>query len=293
MPTSISHIAFVLGALLIETKRPRTGWPVLSLLGLAGLLRPEAWLFSGAYLLYLAYSDPDRPHGRLAPLALLFRPNGLLPLTALAAAAPLAWAAFDLAVTGDPLYSLTGTRDTVSTLHRQSGILDALHYGPRRLGEMCESRFCSPPPGLALTLALLRRRVAVGAAATAVAVGAFLLLATAGLAVITRYLLLPGVLIAIFAAAGALGWLSLDRDHPWRLRWAAFGAVAIVAILVFVPQQANRLSDLRAKVGEQEQIRDDLQAPTSRKQAGPVPPIAAARIAFTGTIKECPSWPYG
>ncbi len=262
----LPYIAFVLGALLVETKRPRAGWPVLALLGLAGLLRPEAWLFSAAYLLYLAYTQSGRPEGRLAPIALLFKPGGLLPLTVLASAAPIAWAAFDLAVTGDALYSLTGTQDTVLTLHRQSGLLDALHYGPRRLGEIVrEPVLFAAAGGFAVTLALLRRRVAVGAAATTVAVGAFLVLAAAGLAVITRYLLLPGTLIAIFAAAGALGWLSLDRGNPWRLRWAAFGAVAIVAMLVFAPQQANRLSDLRAKIADQERIRDDL-----HQTAGPI-----------------------
>ncbi len=49
----LPYIALVLGALLIETKRPRAGWPVLALLIPAGLLRPEAWLFSLAYLAYL------------------------------------------------------------------------------------------------------------------------------------------------------------------------------------------------------------------------------------------------
>ena len=50
----IPYIALVLGALVIETRRPRAGWPVLALLALAGLLRPEAWLFSFAYFAYLA-----------------------------------------------------------------------------------------------------------------------------------------------------------------------------------------------------------------------------------------------
>ena len=50
----IPYIALCLGALVIETRRPRAGWPVLALLALAGLLRPEAWLFSIAYLAYLA-----------------------------------------------------------------------------------------------------------------------------------------------------------------------------------------------------------------------------------------------
>jgi len=36
----------VLAALAIETRRRRAGWPVIALLDLAGLLRPEAWLFA-------------------------------------------------------------------------------------------------------------------------------------------------------------------------------------------------------------------------------------------------------
>jgi hypothetical protein len=239
---------------------------VLALLGLAGLLRPEAWLFSGAYLVYLAYSDPEKPKGRLTPLGSLFDPASLLPLTLLAAVAPFAWALFDLAVTGDPLYSLTGTQDTVSTLDRPTGLFDALRLAPRRIGEILrEPVLLGAAVGIVLTAWKLRaqkagtgRRSALMLAAAVVSLGAFLLLATAGLAVITRYLLLPSTILALFGAAGVLGWLSLDRDDPWRMRWAACGAVVVLAMLVFVPQQANRLSDLRAKVGDQEQIRDDL-----------------------------------
>ena len=42
----IPFLVLVLGALLLETRRPRAGVPVLALLALAGLLRPEAWLFA-------------------------------------------------------------------------------------------------------------------------------------------------------------------------------------------------------------------------------------------------------
>ncbi len=45
----------VLGALVVETRRPRAGAPVLALLALAGLLRPEAWVFSGLYWVYLFF----------------------------------------------------------------------------------------------------------------------------------------------------------------------------------------------------------------------------------------------
>ena len=56
----LPYIALCLAALLIETRRRRAGWPVLALLALAGLLRPEAWLFSFAYLAWLAYPTAHR-----------------------------------------------------------------------------------------------------------------------------------------------------------------------------------------------------------------------------------------
>ncbi len=59
----LPYIALCLGALLIESKRPRAGWPVLALLALAGLLRPEAWGFSIAYLAYLALWPEQPPSG--------------------------------------------------------------------------------------------------------------------------------------------------------------------------------------------------------------------------------------
>ncbi len=49
----LPYLLLVLGALLVESRRPRAGWPVLALLALAGLLRPEAWVFSGLYWVYL------------------------------------------------------------------------------------------------------------------------------------------------------------------------------------------------------------------------------------------------
>ena len=60
----LPYIALVLGALLIETKRPKAGWPVLALLIPAGLLRPEAWLFSLAYLAYLLIDFQKLPQRR-------------------------------------------------------------------------------------------------------------------------------------------------------------------------------------------------------------------------------------
>src|SRR3954452_12730095 len=61
----LPYIALCLGALLIESRRPRAGWPVLVPLVLAGLLRPEAWLFSLAYLAWLCVDVDRSPEGRI------------------------------------------------------------------------------------------------------------------------------------------------------------------------------------------------------------------------------------
>jgi hypothetical protein len=56
----VPYVLLVLWALLIAVRRPRAGAPVLALLALAGLLRPEAWVFSGLYWLYLVGLVPRR-----------------------------------------------------------------------------------------------------------------------------------------------------------------------------------------------------------------------------------------
>src|ERR671917_1498844 len=42
----IPFAALVIGAVLLEARRPRRGAPVLALLAIAGLLRPEAWVLA-------------------------------------------------------------------------------------------------------------------------------------------------------------------------------------------------------------------------------------------------------
>src|SRR4051812_36694233 len=117
----IPYLALVLGALLVETRRPRSGAPVLALLALAGLLRPEAWLFSAAYVVWLLLPGVRSSlHGDGPRSAAAWRDAA--PLLALAAAAPLLWGLHDLLLTGDPLHSLIGTRDNAATLGRVTGI---------------------------------------------------------------------------------------------------------------------------------------------------------------------------
>ena len=51
----IPYLAFVVWAAALEAERPRRGWPVLVLLALASLMRPEAWLLIGLYWLWIGW----------------------------------------------------------------------------------------------------------------------------------------------------------------------------------------------------------------------------------------------
>jgi hypothetical protein len=235
----------VLGALLTETRRPRAGAPVLALLALAGLLRPEAWLFSLVYLAYLWRA----PRARGAPVV------------ALAAAGPALWSLTDLVITGDPLHSLLGTRDTAAELARITGLDDVPLTAPRRLGEILrEPVLFGAAGGGLLALARLRERARLGAVAGVVAFAAFCVLAAAGLPILGRYLLLPATILAIFCGAGVFGWAALERGDRWRRPWAWFGAVTIVLLVVFAPGQADRLEALRRALHRQDAIQADLAA---------------------------------
>ncbi|CAA9525713.1 MAG: hypothetical protein AVDCRST_MAG67-3574 [uncultured Solirubrobacteraceae bacterium] len=279
----IPFLVLVLGALLVETRRPRAGAPVLLPLAVAGLLRPEAWLFSGAYLLWLLWPGLRAAARRAGPRrAAAWRDAA--PLVLLAASAPLLWALHDLLLTGNPLHSLTGTRDNAALLGRVTGIEHVPAAVPRRLGEILrEPVLLAAAGGGLLALAWRRdRRVRLGAWAGALALGAFCVLAAAGLPIITRYLLLSATLLAIFAGAGVFGWLELPpgRERTW---WARFAAVALVALLVFVPSQIGRIDRLGDALARQEAIQRSLgelvaeqrlQRPVAVPNRRPIPLLA-------------------
>jgi hypothetical protein len=238
----IPYICLLLGALLVETHRRRAGTPVLVLIALAGLLRPEAWGFAIVYGWWLWRGGAlNRTH------------------VALIVGAPVLWALSDLAVTGDPLHSLTGTRSTAEDLGRVTGLQHVPTTLPRRLGEILrEPVLFGAAVGGVLSLWRLRSRALLGAVAGVLAVLAFCVLAGAGLSILTRYLLLPATILAIFAAAGVCGWTLLPREDPWRDRWKALAALTVVGMLVFVPSQVDRLRNTRSALVAQTHILDEL-----------------------------------
>ncbi len=290
------YLVLVLAALLVETRRPRAGPPVLALLALAGLLRPEAWLFSFAYVAWLlwpglrasarggAQSAPASRRGaaagpggagahdaasRRAAIAgsggagVPPRPSAAvrdaLPLLALATSGPLLWCLHDLLLTGNPLHSLTGTRDNAALLGRVTGLDNVPSALPRRIGEILrEPVLLAAAGGGVLALLWHRdRRTRLGAWAGVLAIAAFCVLAAAGLPIITRYVLLAGALLAIFAGAGVFGWMDL-RPGSQRTWWARFGALALLVLLLYLPSQAQRIERLGDALSRQEQIQGDL-----------------------------------
>lgn len=257
----LPFVALALGALLIETKRPRAGWPVLALLALAGLLRPEAWLFSVVYLAYLLLErDCTAERVRLRLRAAADRRQQAIWI-AIAAAGPVVWALFDLVTTGNPVYSFTSTRDTVELLERHTGPLELITYGPHELAQaMSVPGLIAGAAGIVLAIAFLRRRARLPLAAAILAGISFGLLGIAGLAIISRYMLLGAALLCVFGAVALLGWRLLPGTDPWRRRWQAIAAVVLLALIVGAPTQVDDVSQAADVLSEQQAIGDDLQS---------------------------------
>ncbi|MBS1676772.1 MAG: hypothetical protein JST08_05230 [Actinobacteria bacterium] len=288
----LPYIALCLGALYIEARKPRAGWPVLALLIPAGLLRPEAWGFAIVYWLWLAF-DVRRAHpdtgspstGRKLKHDLSFRPTNtgfrriwdafgweigwrgergtaeLAWLGLLALGGLIIWVLFDAITTGNPLYSLTGTQETVESLKRQTGPVDLVLYGPRRLGEVMQwPGMIGGFGGLVLGICLLRRRSALGFAAVVLALLGFAFLAAAGLAIIARYTMLAGAILSIFFALALLGWRFIDRGNPWRRRWQIFAGIVLAMVLIWLPNQWNLDRQVHTDLTNQGKIENDLSA---------------------------------
>jgi hypothetical protein len=263
----VPYILLVLSALLVETRRPRAGAPVLVLLGLAGLLRPEAWLFSGIYwvvlVVYSARSTPERTHMQLAQLALL------------AAAAPLIWVLSDLLVTGNAMWSLTNTKHTAEILGRETGISKVPEYIPRRIGAVLR-----PVPlvgaalGGVLSLAWLGKRARLAAAAGVLAVVVFAVMAAAGLPIDERYAFLAAAILCLFCGAGVFGWSALPKGDKRRPPWMAAGGLVLLALFATLPGQVRSAHHQLRNLAHQESIQDELLAMVHNKaialKCGPV-----------------------
>ena len=224
------YAALVIWAAALEARSPRRGTPVLALLTIAGLLRPEAWLLAGLYWLWL--------------LPTLSRPRALRAL-ALIATAPCLWVLFDLATTGDPTFSFSHTTNA-GMEDRTHGLHDLIVDGPRILGQQVRPAIMvAAALGYLLTIRYDRHgRWLV--AVTGATLLAFSVPVAAGTVANPRYLLPTVVLICVAAAACFTGWAGVAGRA--RVIWQAAAIVGLLAVVVTAIGQAERLRDLRHDV---------------------------------------------
>lgn len=218
----VAYLAAVIWAVALEASRPRRGTVVFVLLALAALMRPEAWLLSGAYFLWMFRGVS---WGRRVLYA------------ALTWVGPAIWVSLDWWATGDPLFSQTHTSELAGSLGRDKPVGEVPGLAVKYLINLDKAPiFAAGLGGLALAAYLVPRRVSAPAALWGVGLGTFLLIGLAGLSVIDRYLLVPSLMMMVFAAVAFAGWSMLE---PGRLRtgWmAGAGLLALAAVAFTVPR---------------------------------------------------------
>ena len=147
----VPFAALIVGAVLLEARRPRRGAPVLIVLAVAGLFRPEAWFLSGLYVLYTW--PAVSPRIRLA-------------FCALAASAPAIWMLSDLVIAHDALHSLHGTAALADEQDRRRHIGQVPYWTLQYFGyTLREPLVAGVPIGLAFAWLHRRRAAALPLAA--------------------------------------------------------------------------------------------------------------------------------
>jgi hypothetical protein len=256
----VSYVALIVWAVVLEVQRPRRGALVLLVLAAAGMLRPDAWVLSGAYWLWCSWRAESRTR---------------VKYLAIAASAPLVWAGLDAVVTGNPLYSLSATAGLAQELERTQGLSSVIAsvwtFGvridktPVLIGALA---------GLPLAIWLAPRRVLVPLAALGVLLLAFVAEGAVGASVIDRYLLGAATMMLLFCAVSIGGWAMLEPGSAMRRVWL-LGATALVAYGAISAATTLNLSTLRKTLAYHEDFHKGLE-------------VALANPTVKGSLRRCP-----
>lgn len=213
--------------------QPEHDWRVWALLLAAGLLRPEAWLLLGFYGAWLAWCSWRDSGSATAAAATLVR------AAAISAIAPGIWMLTDLLVTGDPLFSLTHTSSFAEELGRTKGAgeipsaMRAFFFNLTKAPVMAAGLV-----GGVLAFWFVPRRALLPAVLWLIGSGTFVLVGLAGLSVIDRYLLVPALMVMLFAAVTVAGWTLLERS--WlRTAWMALAVLGVAYGVLFTVLRVN------------------------------------------------------
>jgi hypothetical protein len=239
----ISYVALIVWAVVLEVERPRRGTPVLLTLTAAGLLRPDAWLLTGAYWLWCSWRADNRTR---------------LKYLAIAALAPVIWVIADALVTGNPVYSLSSTSGLAQELGRTQGLTSVvgsiwtfavrIDKLPVLLGAIV---------GVPLAIWLTPRRVLAPLTTLIGLLVVFVLEGAAGASVIDRYLLGAATLMLLFCAVAIGGWAMLVPGSALRRVWM-LGAAVLVAYGFASAATTLSLSSLRTTLAYHEDFHKGL-----------------------------------
>jgi hypothetical protein len=251
----VPFAALIVGAVLLEAKQRRRGVPVLALLTLAGLLRPEAWMLAGLYFLWMWPALSPR---RRVWLALL------------TAFAPLLWALVDLIVTGDPLHSLHGTAALAEEVDRRRRVDQVPYWSLKYFGyTLREPLAVGIPIGLAFAWRWRRRAAALPVAVAAAMTLVFAVGPIFGLPLIARYIRTPAVLLTLFFGLALFGWTWLERGRE-RTGWMVAALITAGVFVAFIPSNLSMLDGLRLRSQREGGFYRDL------RRAGESPKVHAA-----------------
>lgn len=256
----VAYLAVVVWAVALEAERPRRGLPVFVLLMLAALMRPEAWLLSGAYFLWMFRSSSWRQRAIYGVLTWI---------------GPVLWVSLDYWATGDPLFSQTHTSELAGSLGRNKPIGEVPGLAVKYLFNLDKAPvFAAGLLGLALAVYLMPRRVSASAALWGVGLGTFLLIGLGGLSVIDRYLLVPSLMMMVFAGVALAGWSMMDPGRT-RSAWILGAVVLALAGIAFTVPRLSLVSfdtDLRFRGEAHVALEQVLSAPGVQRglACGPV-----------------------
>jgi len=253
----------IVGAALLEARGPRRGEAVLGLLVVAGLMRPEAWVLGGLYVLWMWPAADARRRVRLAGIA---------------AVAPLVWAASDWLVTGDALHSLHGTAALAEAVDRRRDVVDAPYWTAQYFGyTLREPLVVGIPIGLLFAWRHRKQATLLPLAIVVAMVAVFMVGPVFGLPLIGRYVRTPSVFLALFYGLAVCGWLLL-RDPRARRIWLGAGLFTAALSVVFLPWHVGMLADLERRLD-----RDGAMFAALR-EAGRAPAVRDAMAACGGRI---------
>src|SRR4051794_4911737 len=220
----IPYVALVVWAATLEARAPRRGVPVLALLALAGMLRPEAWFLSAMYFVWVAWRASWRDR---------------FVFLCVAASGPLAWAAVDFVVTGNPLFSQQYTSASAEDLGRQQSLAELPAAIPTFFADLVKVPvLVAAGLGLVLGVVISPRRMLVTIVLAGAGVATFLAIGVAGASVIERYLAVPALALMVLAAVALGGWTMLLPGWV-RNVWMAAALLIVLGGIAFTATHLN------------------------------------------------------